>query len=66
MAKQNFRELEMDPMERLYYERKDRRKKAYSARKRKSLTRNRKVDITKTQVDNGGVIAFATVSCRAV
>lgn len=32
MAKQNFREIEMDPMERLYYERKDRRKKAYSAR----------------------------------
>lgn len=35
MAKQNFRALGMDTMERLYYERKDRRKKAYDARKRR-------------------------------
>lgn len=34
MAKQNFRDLGMDTMERLYYERKDRRKKAYDAKKR--------------------------------
>lgn len=36
MARQNFRELGMDTMERLYYERKDARQKAYVAKKKKS------------------------------
>lgn len=35
MARRNFRELGMDTMERLYYERKDARQKAYAAKKRK-------------------------------
>lgn len=39
MAQRNFRELGMDTMERLYYERKDARQKAYAAKKRKPLMR---------------------------
>lgn len=35
MAQRNFRELGMDTMERLYYERKDARQKAYAARQKK-------------------------------
>lgn len=66
MAKQNFREIEMDPMERLYYERKDRRKKAYSARQRKAASRNRRVSITKQQIDKKCVTAFVTVSCGSI
>lgn len=42
MAKQNFRDLDMDTMEQLYYERKERRKKAYDARKhRRNVPQNR-------------------------
>ena len=39
MAQQNFRELGMDTMERLYYERKDFRRKRYEARRKKISTR---------------------------
>lgn len=42
MTKQNLVEIEMDPMERLYYERKDFRSKAYDARKRKALSGSRR------------------------
>lgn len=35
MARHNFRELGMDTMERLYYERQDYRKKRYEAGKKK-------------------------------
>ncbi len=67
MAKQNFRELEiMDPMEMLYYERKDRRQKAYAAKQRKSLSRNRKVSMKKSQVYKGGAAVFAQASCGAI
>lgn len=39
MAQRNFREIGMDTMERLYYERKDFRKKRYEARKKKISAR---------------------------
>lgn len=39
MAQQNFRELGMDTMERLYYERKDFRRKRYEARRKRISTR---------------------------
>lgn len=35
MAQQTFREIGMDTMERLYYERKDARQKAYTAKQKK-------------------------------
>lgn len=66
MAKQNFKEIEMDPMERLYYERKDRRKKAYAARKRKASSRNRRVSMKNPQIYEGGAIAFETAACGAI
>lgn len=43
MAKTKLRELGMDPMERLYYERKDSRKKAYDSKRRKAVTRSRRM-----------------------
>lgn len=36
MAQQTFREIGMDTMERLYYERKDARQRAYTAKQKKS------------------------------
>lgn len=39
MARQKLRDLGMDTMERLYYERKDARQKAYAARKKKNIKR---------------------------
>lgn len=41
MARQKLRDLGMDTMERLYYERQDARKKAYKARQRKSVRKGR-------------------------
>lgn len=40
MAQQTFREIGMDVMERLYYERKDSRHKAYASKKMKSAKRS--------------------------
>ena len=42
MAQRNFREIGMDTMERLYYERRDFRKKRYEAKKKnKPFTKSR-------------------------
>lgn len=38
MEGKDLRKLGMDPMERLYYERKDRRKRAYEGKQRKALS----------------------------
>lgn len=52
MAKQNFRALGMDTMERLYYERKDCRKKAYNARKqRRDVPQHRMRHVMACQMD---------------
>lgn len=42
MAGTELRKLGMDPMERLYYERKDRRKRAYDGKRRKALSGGRR------------------------
>lgn len=42
MAGTELRKLGMDPMERLYYERKDRRKRAYDGKRRKALSGSRR------------------------
>lgn len=41
MTRQKLRYLDMDTMERLYYERQDTQKKAYKARQRKSTHKSR-------------------------
>lgn len=56
MAKQNFRDLDMDTMERLYYERKDCRKKAYNARKRhRDVPQHRMRHVMACQMDGTGI-----------
>lgn len=42
MEGKDLRKLGMDPMERLYYERKDHRKRAYEGKRRKALSRSRR------------------------
>lgn len=42
MAGTELRKIGMDPMERLYYERKDRRKRAYEGKQRKALSGRKK------------------------
>lgn len=42
MAGTELRKIGMDPMERLYYERKDRRKRAYDGKRRKALSGRRR------------------------
>lgn len=66
MAKQNFREIGMDTMERLYYERKDMRKKAYAARQRKASSRNRRTSMKNPQIYESATIAFDPASCGAI
>ena len=41
MARQKLRDLGMDTMERLYYERQDARQKAYKARQKKSASKTK-------------------------
>lgn len=50
MSKMKLREIGMDPMERLYYERKDSRKKAYNARRR-VISENRRMTVENCQTD---------------
>lgn len=59
MAKTKLRELGMDPMERLYYERKDRRKRAYDGKRRKAVTRSRRMPSGSCQLD--GVVTTASI-----
>lgn len=55
MAKMKLIEFGMDdPMERLYYERQERRKKAYYAKHRRALKGNRKEPATAGQMDRYG------------
>lgn len=42
MAGTELRKIGMDPMERLYYERKDHRKRAYEGKRRKALSGSRR------------------------
>lgn len=41
MARQKLRDLGMDTMERLYYERQDSRRKAYDAKRKKSASKTK-------------------------
>lgn len=41
MARQKLRDLGMDTMERLYYERQDSRRKAYNAKRKKSAPKTK-------------------------
>lgn len=66
MAKQNFRELEMDPLERLYYVRKDCRKKSYDARRRKALSRNGRMKAESCRMDAVSSSAFSPAMKRHV
>lgn len=50
MAKRNFREIGMDAMEQLYYERKDFRWKRYEAR-RKNISARRGVSAKRHQIE---------------
>lgn len=50
MAQRNFREIGMDTMERLYYERKDLRRKRYEARK-KNISARRGVSAKRHQTE---------------
>ena len=50
MARKNFREIGMDTMERLYYERKDFRRKKYEARK-KNISARRGVSAKRHQME---------------
>ncbi len=51
MARYNFRELGMDTMERLYYERQDYRKKRYEAGKKKKSVVKRGVSAKRQQME---------------
>lgn len=50
MAQRNFREIGMDTLERLYYERKDFRQKRYEARK-KNISIRRGVSAKRHQIE---------------
>ena len=51
MARYNFRELGMDTMERLYYERQDYRKKRYEAGKKKKPDNKSSVSARRRQME---------------
>lgn len=55
MAKKKLREFGMDPMERLFYERLEYRKKAYLAKRRKGLSKNRREYLMVCQMGVPGV-----------
>lgn len=64
MAKIRLIEIGMDdPMERLYYERQEHRKKAYAARQRRLLTNSRKRTVTACQM---GRYRFSQVSSASI
>lgn len=56
MAKKKLREFGMDPMERLYYERMEYRKKAYAAKQGRPNNRKKSVNIRQM-----GIISFSQV-----
>lgn len=66
MTKMNLREIGMDPMERLYYERQYCRKKAYAARQRKGLDSRQRVSVAKNPVDATGMVAFSQISLKPI
>lgn len=51
MARKNFREIGMDTMERLYYERKDFRKKRYEAKKKNKPSTKSRVSAKRHQME---------------
>lgn len=50
MAQRNFREIGMDTLERLYYERKDFRRKRYESRK-KNISARRRVSAKRHRIE---------------
>lgn len=66
MTKMKLREIEMDPMECLYYERQYCRKKAYAARQRKALDKRRRESVAKNPVDVTGTVAFSQISLKPI
>lgn len=61
MAKKKLREFGMDPMERLYYERMEYRKKAYSAKQRMHNSRKESVIIRQM-----GLTSFSQVPSASI
>lgn len=51
MAHRNFRELGMDTMERLYYERKDFRKKRYETKKKNKPSTKSRISAKRHQME---------------
>lgn len=66
MSKMKLRELGMDPMERLYYERKDCRKKAYVAKQKKARSRGRRVNETGHPLDVAGADAYSKIAAGPI
>lgn len=66
MAKIRLMEMGMDPMERLFYERQDRRKKAYAARLRKTQDKGRRVSAARKMMDVTDAAAFSQISLGTV
>lgn len=61
MAKKKLREFGMDPMERLYYERMEYRKKAYSAKQRRLNSRKESVIIRQMDITSFSQIPSASI-----
>lgn len=61
MAKKKLREFGMDPMERLYYERMEYRKKAYSAKQRRLNSRKESVIIRQMNITSFSQIPSASI-----
>lgn len=61
MAKKKLREFGMDPLERLYYERMEYRKKAYSAKQR--MHNSRKESVITRQI---GITGFSQVPSASI
>ena len=62
MAKMKLREIGMDPLERLYYERLEHRKKAYFARQHRILTKNGRGPVTACQINKHGISQAASAA----
>lgn len=61
MAKKKLREFGMDPMERLYYERMEYRKKAYSAKQRRLNSRKESVIIRQMDITSFSQVPSASI-----
>lgn len=59
--KTSYREIGMDTMERLYYERQNERKLAYAAKKRKKATIKKGASTKKTRMKHNGDVFDRTL-----